>query len=119
MGNQLFRKCQHQKSLGHPTDTQAVIHNGEEEWRGYAAYWQDRLLLPGYAAQILFGNLEEPFELAHPVRADVAGSPGRSRLLQEPDGFFMVGLGDVEGVFKGGLVESFVIHATSVVPIPG
>ncbi|MDR6417399.1 hypothetical protein J2808_004160 [Pseudarthrobacter sulfonivorans] len=31
----------------------------------------------------------------------------------------MVGLGDVEGVFKGGVVESFVIHGTSVVDIPG
>lgn len=76
-------------------------------------------MLPGYTAQILFGNLEEPFELAHPVVADIAGSPGRARLVQEPDGFFVVGLGDVEGVFKGGLVESFVIHPTSVVPIPG
>ncbi|MET3174935.1 UNVERIFIED_ORG: hypothetical protein ABIB52_002789 [Arthrobacter sp. UYCu721] len=76
-------------------------------------------MLPGYAAQIFFGNLEEPFELAHSVLAYVAGSPGRPRLAKEPDGFFVVGLGDVEGVFKGGLVESFVIHATSVVPIPG
>ena len=78
-----------------------------------------RLLLPDDAAQIFFGNLEEPFELAHPVVVDVAGSPGRARLFQEPDGFFVVGLGDVEGVFKGGLVQSFVIHAISVVPIPG
>jgi hypothetical protein len=76
-------------------------------------------LLPGYTAQVFFGDLEEPFELAHPVVANIAGSPGRARLVQEPDGFFVVGPGDVKGVFKGGLVESFVIHATSVVPIPG
>ncbi|MET3718586.1 hypothetical protein ABIB27_000412 [Arthrobacter sp. UYEF21] len=31
----------------------------------------------------------------------------------------MVGLRYVKGVFEGGLVESFVIHGTSVVPIPG
>ncbi|MET3174934.1 UNVERIFIED_ORG: hypothetical protein ABIB52_002788 [Arthrobacter sp. UYCu721] len=28
----------HQKSLGHPADTEADIHNGEEEWPGHAAY---------------------------------------------------------------------------------
>lgn len=76
-------------------------------------------MLPGYTAQVFFGNLEEPFELPHPVVTDIAGSPGPARLVQEPDRFFVVGLGDVEGVFKGGLVESFVIHATSVIPIPG
>lgn len=109
----------HQKSLGHPTDTPPVIHNGEDEWPGSSAYCYGRLLLPDYTAQVFFGNLQEPFELAHTVVADVACSPGRAGLLQEPDGFFVVGLGDIEGVFKGGLVESFVIHATSVVPIPG
>ena len=96
-----------------------VIHNGEEEWPGKAAYRWVRLLLPGYTVQVFFGNLEETFELPHPVVTDIAGSPKRARLFQEPDGFFMVGLGDVECVFKGGLVESFVIHATSVIPIPG
>jgi hypothetical protein len=31
----------------------------------------------------------------------------------------MVGFCHIKGVFKGGVVESFVIHATSVVPFPG
>ncbi|GEM_PF-1818167 len=85
----------------------------------YAAYRYSRLLLPGHPPQVFLRNLEESFELAHPVLADVAGSPACAGLLQEPDGFLLVGLGDVEGVFKGGLVESFFVHATSVVPIPG
>jgi hypothetical protein len=31
----------------------------------------------------------------------------------------MVGFCHIKGVFKGGFVESFVSHATSLVPFPG
>ncbi len=78
-----------------------------------------RLLLPGYPPEIFFGQLKKTFQLAHSFLADVAGAERRARLLQEPDRFLVVGLGDIEGVFKSCLVKSFVVHATSVVPIPG
>ena len=77
------------------------------------------LLFPGYPPEILFGQAEEAFQLPDTVLADVAGRVCRTGLLQEPEGLFMIGLGDVKGVFQGGVVESFVIHGTSVVPIPG
>jgi hypothetical protein len=77
------------------------------------------LLLPDHPPEILFGQLEEAFQLPDAVLANIAGSQRSTGLLHEPDSLFMVGLGDVEGVFKGGVVESFVIHGTSVVPIPG
>jgi hypothetical protein len=101
----------HQKSLGHPTDTQTDIHNGEGEW--------PELLLPDYPPKILFGQLEEAFQLPNAVFADVAGSLRSTGLLKKPDSLLVVGFGYVKGVFKGGLVESLVIHGTSVVPIPG
>lgn len=77
------------------------------------------LLLPDHPAEILFRELEEAFQLPDAVLTDVAGGQGSTGLLQQPDGLFVVGLGDVKGVFKGGVVESFVIHGTSVVDIPG
>jgi hypothetical protein len=77
------------------------------------------LLLPNYPSEIFFGQLEEAFQLPHTVIAYVTCSPRCAGLFQKPDGFLMVRLGDVEGMFKGGLVESVVIHGTSVVPIPG
>lgn len=77
------------------------------------------LLLPGYTPEIFLGYPKQAFQLAHAVLADVAGGPGRPGLLQKPDGFLMVGLGNIEGVFKCGLVKGFLVHATSVVPIPG
>ena len=77
------------------------------------------LLLPDNPAEVLFGQMEEAFQLPDAVLADIAGGQASTGLLQKPHGLFMVGLGDVEGVFKGGVVESFVIHGTSVVPIPG
>lgn len=76
-------------------------------------------MLSDYTPKIFLGHPEEAFKLVHAVLADVAGGPGRAGLLQKPDGLLMVGLGEVEGVFKSGVVESFVIHATSVVPFPG
>jgi hypothetical protein len=101
----------HQKSLGHPTDTAAVIHSGEEGW--------PELLLPDYAAKVLFGQMQEAFQLLNAVFADVAGSVGGTCLLKKPGSFLMVGFGHIKGVFKGGLVKRLVIHGTSVVPIPG
>ncbi|GAC1494499.1 MAG: hypothetical protein NVS2B15_15870 [Pseudarthrobacter sp.] len=76
-------------------------------------------MLPDYSSKVLFGQVEEVFQLPNPVFADVAGGPGGAGLFKEPDGLFMVGFSDVKGVFKGGLVKSLVIHGTSVVPIPG
>jgi hypothetical protein len=101
----------HQKSLGHPTDTRTDIHSGEEEW--------PELLLPGYSPKIFFGQMEEAFQLPNAVFAGVAGSVGSTGLLKKPDGLLVVGFGHVKGMFKGGLVESLVIHGTSLVPIPG
>lgn len=101
----------HQKSLGHPTDTWTVIHSGEEEW--------PELLLPGYTPKIFVGQVEEALQLSNAVFSDVARSVGSTGLFKKPNGLFVVGFGDVKGVFKGGLVESLVIHGTSVVPIPG
>lgn len=77
----------HHKSLGHPTDIRADIHSGEEQWP------DGGLLLPGYPPEIFLGELEEGLELAHPVIADVSGASRSTRLLQEPDGFLVVGLG--------------------------
>lgn len=76
-------------------------------------------MLPDYSSKIFFGQVEEAFQLPNAVFADVAGCPGGTGLLKEPDGLFVVGFGHVKGVFKGGLVKSLVIHGTSVVPIPG
>ncbi|MET4143517.1 hypothetical protein ABIB45_000370 [Arthrobacter sp. UYCo732] len=77
------------------------------------------LLLPYHPPKILFSQLKEAFQLPDAACANVAGGQGRTGLLQQPDGLFVVGLRYVKGVFEGGLVESFVIHGTSVVPIPG
>ena len=100
----------HQKSLGHPTDTGTVIHSGEDEW--------PELLLPDYSSKISakWRRLSNCRTRSSPTSA---GSPGSTGLLKEPDGLFVVGFGDVKGVFKGGFVKSLVIHGTSVVPIPG
>ena len=77
------------------------------------------LLLPNYAPEIFFGQLKEAFQLPHAVIAYIACSPRCPGLFQKPDGLLVIGFGDVKGVFEGGLVESVVIHGTSVVPIPG
>lgn len=77
------------------------------------------LLLPGNPPEVLFGQLEQAFQLVDAFLTDIAGSVGRTGLLQEPDGLFVVGLGNVKGVFESGVVESFVFHCTSVVLIPG
>ena len=77
------------------------------------------LLLPGYPPEIFFGQLKQAFQLAHAFLADITGAERLACLLEEPHRFLVVGLGDVEGVFKSCLVKSFVVHATSVVPIPG
>jgi hypothetical protein len=64
----------HQKSLGHPTDAETVIHSGEEEW--------PKLLLPGYSPKIFFGQVEEVFQLPNAVFADVACRVGSTCLLK-------------------------------------
>ena len=77
------------------------------------------LLLPGDPPEIFRCNRKEVFELAHAVLADVPGLIRGPRILKEPGRLLMVGFCHVKGVFKGGVVESFVIHATSLVPFPG
>ena len=76
-------------------------------------------MLPCHPPEVFRGNLQKPFELAHAVLADVPRLMGGPGILKEPDGLLMVGLCHIKGVFKGGVVESFVVHATSVVPFPG
>ena len=77
------------------------------------------LLLPGHSPEVFRGNLKKPFELAHAVLADVPRLISGPRFLKEPGRLLMVRRCHIKGVFKGGLVESFVIHSTSVVPFPG
>jgi hypothetical protein len=79
------------------------------------------LLLPGNPSKVFLGNGEQSLELAHPVLADIAGLVGGAGAFEQPDCFLMVCLGDVQGVFEGGVVLKcrFVVHATSVVPFPG
>ena len=77
------------------------------------------LLLPGDPPEIFGGNRQQVFELAHAVLADVPRLISGPRFLKEPGRLLMVRRCHIKGVFKGGLVESFVIHSTSVVPFPG
>ena len=77
------------------------------------------LLLPGDPPEIFRCNRKEVFELAHAVLADVPRLMGGPGILEEPDCLLMVRLCHIKGVFQGGVVESFVVHATSVVPFPG
>ena len=78
-------------------------------------------MLPHHPAEVFLGDGEEPFELPHPVLTDIPGLVGGPRLVQKPDRFLVVGLGDVQGVFQGCVVLECRIffHAISVVPIPG
>jgi hypothetical protein len=80
-----------------------------------------RLLLTHYPPEVLLGNGQEALKLTHPVLADVASGVPRACAFQKPDGFLVIGLGHVQGVFQGGLVlkRRIFIHGTSVVPIPG
>ena len=77
------------------------------------------LLLPGHSPEVFRGNLKKPFELADAVLADIPRLMGGPGILEEPDCLLMVRLCHIKGVFQGGVVESFVVHATSVVPFPG
>jgi hypothetical protein len=101
----------HQKSLNHHRDTGAVVHSGEEEW--------PELLLPDYPSKVFFGHMEEAFKLPDALLADVARGMGGPGPFKKPAGLLVIGLGDIKGVFKGGLVKSLVIHDTSLVPFPG
>lgn len=80
-----------------------------------------RLLLPHHAPEVLLGNGQESLKLPYPVSADVAGRMPGAGAFEQPDGFFVIGLGHVQGVFQGGLVlkRRIFIHGTSVVPFPG
>lgn len=79
------------------------------------------LLLPHHPPEVFLCNGEEPFELPHTVLTDIAGPVGGPCLVEKPDRFLVVGLGDVEGVFQGCVVleRRIFFHAISVVPIPG
>lgn len=82
---------------------------------------RERLLLPHHPPQVFLRYGEEPLKLAYPVFTDVACLVGGTCPVKEPEGFLVVCLGDVEGVFEGGVVleRRFFIHANSVVLIPG
>lgn len=107
----------HPTSLGQPAPHSADFHSVEGGWQ----LVRERLLLPHHPPQVFLRYCEEPFELAYPVFADVTGPVGGPCPVKEPEGFLMVCLGDVEGVFEGGVVleRRFFIHANSVVLIPG
>jgi hypothetical protein len=86
--------------------------------KGHIGRW---LLLPHHPPEVLLGNGQEALKLPHPVFADVAGGVPGPGAFQQPDGFFVVGLGHVQGVFQGGFVlkRRIFFHGTSVVPFPG
>ena len=79
------------------------------------------LLLADHPPEVLLGDCQQSFQLAHPVLADVARLVGGAGALKQPDGLLVVGFGDVEGVLKGSFVLKcrIFVHATSVVPFPG
>jgi hypothetical protein len=79
------------------------------------------LLLPHHPSEVFLGYCQQPFQLAHPARADVARFVSRPGALKQPDRLFVVGFGDVKGVLKGCLMlkRRIIFHATSVVPFPG
>lgn len=79
------------------------------------------LLLPGHAAKVFLGDGQQAFKLAHPLVADVARLLSCTGVLKEPHCFLVVGFRHVKGVLEGGFVLKcrFVVHGTSVVPIPG
>lgn len=72
-------------------------------------------------AEVLLGNAQQILQLLDPVCTDVTGGMRRFGTLHQTNGFLVIGLGDVEGVFEGGVVDDcrFFFHLPSVVPIPG
>lgn len=111
----------HQKSLGDSLASPGVFHSVEAKWAALVAVPRCGLLLPHHPPEVLLGDCQQSFQLAHPVFSDVARLVGGAGALKEPDGLLVVGFGDVEGVLKGCLVLKcrIFVHATSVVPIPG
>jgi len=87
---------------------------------GHTAGGPGGLLLPGHPPEVLLGDGQQSLQLAYPLVGNIAGLLPGAGPFQQPDGFLMVGLGYVQGVFEGGFVlkSRFVVHATSVVPIP-
>lgn len=79
------------------------------------------LQLPRNPPEVLLGDGQQAFQLLYAFAGDVTGGVRGPGMLKQPDGFLVVGLGDVESVFEGGLVLDCLIffHATSVVPFPG
>lgn len=80
-----------------------------------------RLLFPHHPAEVLLRYRQQVFQLAHPVCTDVARFMRCPGPFQKPDGFLMVVLRHVQGVFEGGFVPDclFFFHSPSVVLIPG
>lgn len=79
------------------------------------------LLFPDHPPEIFLGQLQETFQLAHPVLTDIPRTVGCAGLFKEADGFLVVCLCHVQGMLKRGLVLKgcVVVHATSLVPFPG
>lgn len=64
------------------------------------------LLIPCDPAKVFLGEVHQVLELPDPLIADFPGRMGRSSLIQQPFGFFMVGARYVKRVFKGGVMFS-------------
>lgn len=62
------------------------------------------LLLPYDPLQVLGSQIQQLFELADPVLADIARPVGCTGFVKQPDGFLVIGLRHVQGVFEGGVV---------------
>lgn len=79
------------------------------------------LLLPHDTPEVFLGDGQESLKLPHPIPADVARLVAGAGAFKQTDGFFVVGLCHVQGVFQGGFVleRRVFIHGTSVVPFPG
>jgi hypothetical protein len=90
-------------------------------WREGGPRRKPFLLFPDHSPEIFLGQFQESFKLAHPVFADIPCAVRFPGLFKEPDGFLVVGLRKVQGVFERGFVLEgcFVIHAPSVVWFPG
>jgi hypothetical protein len=104
-------------SLGQLHGRPPVFHSVEGRW----VFSRGQSLLPHHSSEVFLRYCQESFKLADAVLAHVSRRVSGAGALKQPDGFLVVGFGDVEGVLKGGLVleRRFFIHGTSVVPFPG
>ncbi len=107
----------HPKSLGHAPEPFAVFHSVEGGWQ----VTRGQSLLPHHSPEVFLRYCQEALKLADPVLPHIPRCVAGAGVFNQPEGFLVIGLGDVEGVFQGGVVleRRIFIHATSVVPFPG